>query len=94
MECRRRVLEHDDPPAVIVPRCDHRTDFDLHLTASALAEAAETLTKSDPEKGPALQGASLMDLNAAAMTWPEAAALIGVLIALMLNTSQHVSPCR
>jgi ArsR family transcriptional regulator len=29
------------------------TDFDLHLTASALAEAAETLTKSDPEKGPA-----------------------------------------
>jgi hypothetical protein len=35
-----------------------------------------------------------MDLNAAAMTWPEAAALIGVLIALMLNTSQHVSPCR
>src|ERR687892_2647604 len=24
------------------------TDFDLHLTASALAEAAETLTKSDP----------------------------------------------
>jgi ArsR family transcriptional regulator len=29
------------------------TDFDLHLTASALAEAAETLTRSDPEKGPA-----------------------------------------
>jgi ArsR family transcriptional regulator len=29
------------------------TDFDLHLTASALAEAAETLTSSDPEKGPA-----------------------------------------
>lgn len=28
-------------------------DFDLHLTASALAEAAKTLTKSDPEKGPA-----------------------------------------
>jgi ArsR family transcriptional regulator len=28
------------------------TDFDLHLTASALAEAAETLTRSDPEKGP------------------------------------------
>jgi DNA-binding transcriptional ArsR family regulator len=27
-------------------------DFDLHLTASALAEAAKTLTKSDPEKGP------------------------------------------
>ncbi|MEO6714587.1 MAG: winged helix-turn-helix domain-containing protein [Mycobacteriales bacterium] len=26
-------------------------DFDLHLTASALAEAAKTLTKSDPEKG-------------------------------------------
>src|SRR5262245_60335902 len=25
------------------------TDFDLHLTASALAEAAETLTSSDPE---------------------------------------------
>ena len=28
-------------------------DFDLHLTASALAEAAETLTKADPNKGPA-----------------------------------------
>src|SRR5687767_1226983 len=27
--------------------------FDLHLTASALAEAAKTLTKSDPERGPA-----------------------------------------
>ena len=27
-------------------------EFDLHLTASALAEAATTLTKSDPEKGP------------------------------------------
>jgi ArsR family transcriptional regulator len=26
-------------------------DFDLHLSASALAEAAETLTKPDPEKG-------------------------------------------
>ena len=29
------------------------TDFDLHLTPSVLAEAAETLTRSDPEKGPA-----------------------------------------
>jgi DNA-binding transcriptional ArsR family regulator len=29
------------------------TDFDLHLTASTLAEAAETLTTADPEKGPA-----------------------------------------
>jgi ArsR family transcriptional regulator len=28
-------------------------EFDLHLTATALAEAAKTLTKSDPEKGPA-----------------------------------------
>jgi DNA-binding transcriptional ArsR family regulator len=28
-------------------------DFDLHLTASALAEAATTLTRSDPQKGPA-----------------------------------------
>ena len=28
-------------------------DFDLHLTASALAEAAQTLTKAGPEKGPA-----------------------------------------
>jgi DNA-binding transcriptional ArsR family regulator len=28
------------------------TDFDLHLTASALAEAAKTLTTSDPGKGP------------------------------------------
>ncbi|MCI0687063.1 MAG: winged helix-turn-helix domain-containing protein [Sporichthyaceae bacterium] len=27
-------------------------DFDLHLTASALAEAATTLTTSDPVKGP------------------------------------------
>jgi predicted transcriptional regulator len=27
-------------------------DFDLHLTASALTEAAETLTRSDPEQGP------------------------------------------
>jgi ArsR family transcriptional regulator len=29
------------------------TDFNLNLTASALAEAAETLTRSDPEKGSA-----------------------------------------
>jgi ArsR family transcriptional regulator len=28
------------------------TDFNLQLTASAMAEAAKTLTKSDPEKGP------------------------------------------
>jgi DNA-binding transcriptional ArsR family regulator len=28
-------------------------DLDLHLTASTLAEAAKTLTRSDPEKGPA-----------------------------------------
>jgi DNA-binding transcriptional ArsR family regulator len=28
-------------------------DFDLRLTASALAQAVETLTKSDPKKGPA-----------------------------------------
>ncbi|MFI6511320.1 ArsR/SmtB family transcription factor [Streptosporangium sp. NPDC050855] len=28
-------------------------DFDLRLNASALAEAAETLTRSDPVKGPA-----------------------------------------
>jgi hypothetical protein len=28
------------------------TDFDLHLTAAALAEAAQTLTQSDPERGP------------------------------------------
>ena len=28
------------------------TDFDLHLTASALAAAAATLTRSDPAKGP------------------------------------------
>ena len=27
-------------------------DFTLHLTPSALAEAARTLTKSDPEMGP------------------------------------------
>ena len=27
-------------------------EFDLHLTASALAEAAKTLTQSDPRKGP------------------------------------------
>jgi DNA-binding transcriptional ArsR family regulator len=29
------------------------TDFDLHLTASVLAEAAASLTTSDPGKGPA-----------------------------------------
>jgi DNA-binding transcriptional ArsR family regulator len=29
------------------------TDFDLHLTASTVAEAAQTLTDADPEKGPA-----------------------------------------
>jgi predicted transcriptional regulator len=29
------------------------TDFDLHLTATALAEAARTLTTSDPDSGPA-----------------------------------------
>ena len=28
-------------------------DFDLRLTAAALAEAVRTLTKSDPHKGPA-----------------------------------------
>jgi len=28
-------------------------DFNLHLTASVLAAAAETLTRTDPEKGPA-----------------------------------------
>jgi ArsR family transcriptional regulator len=28
-------------------------DFDLHLTASALAEAAKTLTGPDPRQGPA-----------------------------------------
>jgi DNA-binding transcriptional ArsR family regulator len=30
------------------------TDFSLHLTASMLAQAAGTLTRSDPEKGPKL----------------------------------------
>jgi DNA-binding transcriptional ArsR family regulator len=29
------------------------TDFDLHLSASVLAEAATTLTTPDPERGPA-----------------------------------------
>ncbi|GIM87521.1 ArsR/SmtB family transcription factor [Salinispora arenicola] len=29
------------------------TDFNLHLTASAVAEAAQTLTGPDPAKGPA-----------------------------------------
>ncbi|ABP55940.1 ArsR/SmtB family transcription factor [Salinispora tropica] len=29
------------------------TDFNLHLTASAVAEAAQTLTRLDPGKGPA-----------------------------------------
>src|SRR5262245_30570047 len=29
------------------------TDFNLHLTASVLAEAAETLTRTDPERGSA-----------------------------------------
>jgi DNA-binding transcriptional ArsR family regulator len=28
-------------------------ELDLHLTASTLAEAAQTLTRSDPEQGPA-----------------------------------------
>jgi predicted transcriptional regulator len=28
-------------------------DFNVQLTAAALAQAAKTLTKSDPEKGPA-----------------------------------------
>jgi hypothetical protein len=28
-------------------------DFDLHLTASTLAEAAQTLTRAGPEKAPA-----------------------------------------
>ncbi len=28
------------------------TDFDVQLTAAALAEAAKTLTTPDPEKGP------------------------------------------
>jgi DNA-binding transcriptional ArsR family regulator len=27
-------------------------DFDLHLSASVLTEAAKTLTRSDPQKGP------------------------------------------
>jgi DNA-binding transcriptional ArsR family regulator len=30
-------------------------DFDLHLTAAALAEAAQTLTIPDPQKGPATE---------------------------------------
>ena len=34
------------------------TDFDLHLTAAALAQAATTLTRPDPEKGPAPKGGS------------------------------------
>src|SRR5436190_3633508 len=29
------------------------TNFNIHLTASVVAEAAKTLTRSDPEKGPA-----------------------------------------
>jgi ArsR family transcriptional regulator len=29
------------------------TDFNLHLTATLLAEAASTLTRSDPQAGPA-----------------------------------------
>jgi len=29
------------------------TDFNVHLTAAELAEAAKTLTRTDPEKGPA-----------------------------------------
>jgi DNA-binding transcriptional ArsR family regulator len=29
------------------------TDFDLHLTAASLVEAARTLTPPDPDKGPA-----------------------------------------
>jgi DNA-binding transcriptional ArsR family regulator len=29
------------------------TSFDLHLSASALADAAKTLTSPDPDKGPA-----------------------------------------
>jgi DNA-binding transcriptional ArsR family regulator len=29
------------------------TNFDVHLTAATLAEAAATLTRTDPEKGPA-----------------------------------------
>ena len=33
-------------------------EFDLHQNASALAEAAQTLTKGDPEKGPAPKGDS------------------------------------
>jgi ArsR family transcriptional regulator len=28
------------------------TEFDLHLTASALVEAARTLTTAGPDKGP------------------------------------------
>jgi DNA-binding transcriptional ArsR family regulator len=28
-------------------------EFDLHLTASAVADATQTLTTSDPERGPA-----------------------------------------
>jgi len=27
-------------------------DFDLHLTAATLAQAAQTLTRTDPERGP------------------------------------------
>src|SRR5262245_43800619 len=34
-------------------------DFDLHLTASALADAAKTLTKWDPHKGPEYKEQSL-----------------------------------
>ena len=30
-------------------------DFDLHLSAAALAEAAQTLSSPDPQKGPAVE---------------------------------------
>ena len=51
-------------------------DFDLHLTASTLAEAAQTLTRAGPE-GSRTQGGNLMTF-----TWPDAAAFLGILLAV------------
>ena len=51
-------------------------DFDLHLTASTLAEAAQTLTRAGPEKAPHPRRIPMT------FTWPDAAAFLGILLAV------------
>ena len=58
------------------------TDFDLHLTASSLAEAAGTLPVGPPE-GPARKGCPDVPQRGNSVSWPESVALLGLLVFAM-----------